>query len=69
MKLEALKEHVGTEAFIVMVHGVSDFTMVPKAFFTSPAAEHFVRLYLRKDIAQMATDFESTILANGLIMS
>lgn len=69
MKLEALKEHVGTEAFIVMVHGVSDFTMVPKAFFTSPAAEHFVHLYLRKDIAQMATDFESTILANGLIMS
>lgn len=69
MKLEALKERVGAEAFIVMVRGVSNFTMVLKAFFTSPAAEHFVRLYLHKDIAQMATDFESTILANGLIMS
>ncbi|KAG1762678.1 hypothetical protein EV702DRAFT_1226362 [Suillus placidus] len=65
-ELEALKERVGAEAFIVMVRGVSDFTMVPKAFFTSPAAEHFVRLYLRKDIAQLATDFESTVLANGL---
>ncbi|KAG2132731.1 uncharacterized protein EDB93DRAFT_1107808 [Suillus bovinus] len=68
-ELEALKECVGVEAFIVMVHGVSDFTMVPKAFFTSPAAEHFVCLYLRKDIAQLATNFESTILANGLVMS
>ncbi|KAG1721781.1 uncharacterized protein EDB91DRAFT_1274880 [Suillus paluster] len=68
-ELEALKECVGAEAFIVMVHGVSDFTIVPKAFFTSPAAEHFVHLYLCKDITQMATNFESTILANGPIMS
>ncbi|KAG2337483.1 hypothetical protein BDR05DRAFT_1004968 [Suillus weaverae] len=68
-ELSALKECVGAEAFIIMVCGVSDFTMVLKAFFTSPAAEHFVHLYLHKDITQMATDFESTILANGLIMS
>ncbi|KAG2064776.1 hypothetical protein BDR04DRAFT_1162203 [Suillus decipiens] len=50
-----------------MVRGVSDFAMMPKAFFTNPAAEHFVHLYLHKDITQMATDFESTILANGLM--
>ncbi|KAG2352377.1 hypothetical protein BDR07DRAFT_1498432 [Suillus spraguei] len=29
----------------------------------------FVRLYLRKDIAQLATKFESTILANGVILT
>ncbi|KAG2154330.1 uncharacterized protein EDB93DRAFT_1081836 [Suillus bovinus] len=68
-ELEALEECVGVEAFIVMVRGVSNFTMVPKAFFTSPTAEHFVPLYLHKDIAQLATNLESTILANGLIMS
>jgi hypothetical protein len=52
-----------------MVRGVSDFAMAPKAFFSSAAAEQFVRLYLRKDIAQLATEFESTILANGVILS
>ncbi|KAG1780202.1 hypothetical protein EV702DRAFT_1255566 [Suillus placidus] len=45
-ELEALKERVGAEAFIVMVRGVSDFTMVPKAFFTSPTAEHFTQLLI-----------------------
>jgi hypothetical protein len=52
-----------------MVRGISDFAMAPKAFFTSPAMEQFVRLYLHKDIAKMATDFESTVLANGLVIS
>ncbi|KAG1848704.1 hypothetical protein DFJ58DRAFT_729739 [Suillus subalutaceus] len=68
-ELKALKECVSAKAFIIMIRGVSDFTMVPKEFFTSPMAEHFVRLYLHKDIVQMATNFESTILANGLIMN
>ncbi|KAG1739377.1 uncharacterized protein EDB91DRAFT_1028509, partial [Suillus paluster] len=63
-ELEALKLRVGIEAMVFMVRGISDFTMAPKAFFTSPAAKQFVRLYLRKDIAQLATDFESTILAS-----
>ncbi|KAG1820936.1 uncharacterized protein BJ212DRAFT_1297414 [Suillus subaureus] len=39
------------------------------AFFTSSAMEQFVHLYLHKDIAKMATDFESTVLANGLVIS
>ncbi|KAG2739821.1 hypothetical protein P692DRAFT_201811305 [Suillus brevipes Sb2] len=70
-ELEALNlnKRVGAEAFVVMVRGVSDFAMAPKAFFTSPATEQFVRLYLRKDIAKMATDFESTVLANGLVIN
>lgn len=69
VQLEALKLRVGIEAMVFMVRGISDFTMAPKAFFTSPAAEQFVRLYLCKDIAQLATDFESTILASGLLLS
>ncbi|KAG1799392.1 uncharacterized protein HD556DRAFT_1439775 [Suillus plorans] len=68
-ELEALKQCVGVEAIVVMVRGVSNFSMAPKAFFTSSAAEQFVWLYLRKDVAQLATDFESTILANGLILN
>ncbi|KAG1764291.1 hypothetical protein EV702DRAFT_938745, partial [Suillus placidus] len=68
-ELEALNKRVGAKAFVIMVCGVSDFAMAPKAFFTSPAMEQFVRLYLRKDIAKMATDFESTVLANGLIIN
>ncbi|KAG1848434.1 hypothetical protein F4604DRAFT_1593923 [Suillus subluteus] len=68
-EFEALKQHVGVEAIVVMVRGVSDFSMAPKAFFTSSAAEQFVRLYLHKDVAQLATDFESTILANGLVLN
>ncbi|KAG1727167.1 uncharacterized protein EDB91DRAFT_1086508 [Suillus paluster] len=68
-ELKALNKHVSAEAFVIMVHGVLDFAMAPKAFFTSPATEQFVCLYLRKDIAKMATDFESTVLANGLIIS
>ncbi|KAG1843761.1 hypothetical protein F4604DRAFT_1689370 [Suillus subluteus] len=68
-ELDALKQRVGVEAIVFMVRGVSDFTMAPKAFFSSAAAEQFVRLYLRKDIAQLATEFESTILANGVILT
>ncbi|KAG1787354.1 uncharacterized protein HD556DRAFT_1312814 [Suillus plorans] len=68
-ELEALNKRVGAEAFVIMVHGVSDFAMAPKAFFTSSATEQFVHLYLRKDIAKMATDFESTVLANGLVIN
>ncbi|KAG2032716.1 hypothetical protein BDR03DRAFT_835929, partial [Suillus americanus] len=68
-ELDALKQRVGVEAIVFMVRGVSDFAMAPKAFFSSAAAEQFVRLYLRKDIAQLATEFESTILANGVILS
>ncbi|KAG1798563.1 uncharacterized protein HD556DRAFT_1440268 [Suillus plorans] len=56
-ELEALKLRVGIEAMVFM------------AFFTSSAAEQFVRLYLRKDVAQLATDFESTILASGLLLN
>jgi hypothetical protein len=52
-----------------MVHGVSNFAMAPKAFFLSAAAEQFVCLYPWKDIVQLATEFESTILANGVILS
>ncbi|KAG1736613.1 uncharacterized protein EDB91DRAFT_1055558, partial [Suillus paluster] len=63
-ELEALRLHVGTEVIVFMVQDISDFTMAPKAFFTSPTAEQFVHLYLHKDVAQLATDFESTILAN-----
>ncbi|KAG2739267.1 hypothetical protein P692DRAFT_201873310 [Suillus brevipes Sb2] len=43
--------------------------MAPKTFFTSPAAKQFVRLYLHKDITQLATDFESTILASSLLLN
>ncbi|KAG1721799.1 hypothetical protein EDB19DRAFT_1599101, partial [Suillus lakei] len=68
-EFEALKQRVGVEAIVVMVQGISNFSMAPKAFFTSSAAEQFVRLYLRKDVAQLATDFESTILANGLVLN
>jgi hypothetical protein len=46
VQLEALNLCVGVEAMVFMVHGVSDFTMVPKAFFTSPAAKQFVHLLL-----------------------
>ncbi|KAG2117738.1 hypothetical protein DEU56DRAFT_747916 [Suillus clintonianus] len=68
-EFEALKQCVGVEAIVVMVRGVSDFSMAPKAFFTSSAVEQFVWLYLRKDVAQLATDFESTILANGFLLN
>ncbi|KAG2159179.1 uncharacterized protein EDB93DRAFT_1245732 [Suillus bovinus] len=68
-ELDALKQRVGIEAIVLMVRGVSDFAMAPKAFFSSAAAEQFVCLYLQKDIAQLATEFESTILANGVILS
>ncbi|KAG1719237.1 hypothetical protein EDB19DRAFT_1919195 [Suillus lakei] len=68
-EFEALKQRVGIEAIVVMVRGVSNFSMAPKAFFTSSAAEQFVWLYLHKDVAQLATDFESTILANGLVLN
>ncbi|KAG0692420.1 hypothetical protein DFH29DRAFT_817589 [Suillus ampliporus] len=66
-ELKALKLRVGIEVMVFMVQGISDFTMAPKAFFTSPAAEQFVRLYLRKDIAQLATDFE--IYYHGIMFS
>ncbi|KAG0704164.1 hypothetical protein DFH29DRAFT_873948 [Suillus ampliporus] len=68
-ELEALKLRVGIEAMVFMVRGISDFTMAPKAFFTSPAAEQFIHLYLCKDIAQLATDFESTILTSSLFLN
>ncbi|KAG0691537.1 hypothetical protein DFH29DRAFT_1010831 [Suillus ampliporus] len=68
-ELDTLKQCVGVEAIVLMVRGVSNFTMAPKAFFSSAAAEQFVRLYLCKDIAQLATEFESTILANGVILT
>jgi hypothetical protein len=69
VQLEALKLHVGVGVMVFMVHGVSDFTMVPKEYFTSPAAKQFICLYLCKDVTQLATDFESTILASGLFLS
>ncbi|KAG1765884.1 hypothetical protein EV702DRAFT_941138, partial [Suillus placidus] len=46
-ELEALSQCAGVEAFIFMVCGTSDFQMAPKAFFTSAACEHFMRIYLR----------------------
>jgi hypothetical protein len=40
--------------------------MTPKAFFTSAACEHFMRVYLRRDAARTATDFESAMLSKGI---
>ncbi|KAG2117375.1 uncharacterized protein F5147DRAFT_768750 [Suillus discolor] len=58
-ELEALSQCAGIEAFVFMVCSTSDFQMTPKAFFTSAACEHFMRIYLRCDAAHTATDFET----------
>ncbi|KAG1861463.1 hypothetical protein C8R48DRAFT_581862, partial [Suillus tomentosus] len=68
-ELEALSQRAGIEAFVFMVRSTSDFQMTPKAFFTSAACEHFMRVYLRRDAARTATDFESAMLSKGIFTS
>ncbi|KAG1798263.1 uncharacterized protein HD556DRAFT_1440600 [Suillus plorans] len=67
--LEALSQCAGIEAFVFMVCSTSDFQMTPKAFFTSAACEHFMRIYLRRDAARTATDFKSAMLSKGIFTS
>ncbi|KAG1883666.1 hypothetical protein F4604DRAFT_1920174 [Suillus subluteus] len=68
-KLNALSQHVGIEAFIFMVRRSSDFQMAPKAYFTSTECEQFMRVYLRRNAARTATDFESAMLSKGFFNS
>ncbi|KAG1731022.1 hypothetical protein EDB19DRAFT_1618810, partial [Suillus lakei] len=65
-ELEALKQWIGIEALVILVHGSCNLNIQPKVHFTCMAAKQFLRTATHKDPMEFACKLEGYILSGGI---
>ncbi|KAG1872186.1 hypothetical protein F4604DRAFT_1925794 [Suillus subluteus] len=65
-EVEALKQRIGTEALVVLVHSTCDLNIEPKVHFTSSAVEQYLRTATRKHVMEFACKLEGYVISGDV---
>ncbi|KAG1750033.1 uncharacterized protein EDB91DRAFT_1078960 [Suillus paluster] len=68
-KVEALKQWIGTEALVILVHGTCNLNIKPKVHFTSSAVEQYHRTATQKHVMEFACKLEGYVISGGLSLT